>query len=87
MLGAEVVMDDVVMVPIPVTPDAAEALRGEETKIRLGKIVSRLLRPSSPDADPLLSLIAELKGEVRAAGLTDDDIDAELAAYNAERRL
>jgi len=27
-----------------------------------------------------------LKAEARAAGLTDEDIDAELAAHNAERR-
>jgi hypothetical protein len=27
-----------------------------------------------------------LKADARAAGLTDADIDAELAAYNAERR-
>jgi hypothetical protein len=80
-------MGDVVMVSIPVSPDAAEALRGEETKARLGKIVSRLLRPASPDADPLLPLIAGLKAEAWAAGLTDDEIDAELAAYNAERRI
>jgi hypothetical protein len=79
-------MDDVVMVPIPVSPDAAEALRGEEAKARLGKLVSRLLRPSSPDSDPLSALIAELKAEARGSGLTDEDIDAELAAYNAERR-
>ncbi len=79
-------MDDVVMVLIPVSPDAAEALRGEETRARLGRIVSRMLRPSSPDADPLLPLIKQLKAEVRVAGLTDEQIDAELAAYNAERR-
>jgi hypothetical protein len=30
--------------------------------------------------------IAELKSEVAAAGLTDAEIDAELAAYNSERR-
>ncbi len=79
-------MDDVVMVPIPVSPGAAEALRDAETKARLGKIVSEMLRPSSPESDPLLPLIAELKGEVRTAGLTDDAIEAELDAYNAERR-
>ena len=38
-------------------------------------------------ADPLLPVIAALKAEARASGLTDEEIDAELAAYNAERRL
>jgi len=35
---------------------------------------------------PLAQAIAELKADARKAGLTDADIDAELAAYNAERR-
>ncbi len=30
--------------------------------------------------------IAELKADVRHAGLTDAEVDAELAAYNRERR-
>jgi hypothetical protein len=36
--------------------------------------------------DLLAEAIAETKAEARAAGLTDAAIDAELAAYNAERR-
>jgi hypothetical protein len=46
-----------------------------------------MVRPGSPETDPLAALIAEMKAEARTAGLTDADIDAELAAYNAERRL
>ena len=80
-------MSDIVLVPIPVTPSAARVLRGEENRERIGKLLSEMLRPSSSKDDPLLPLIAELKAEVRAAGLTDEEIDAELAAYNAERRL
>ena len=30
--------------------------------------------------------VVEMKADARSAGLTDPDIDAELAAYNAERR-
>ncbi|HEY3624351.1 MAG TPA: hypothetical protein VGL12_18510 [Roseiarcus sp.] len=44
-----------------------------------------MLRPRSGPS-PLAEAIAELKAEARAAGLTDTEIDAELAAYNAERR-
>jgi hypothetical protein len=80
-------MDDVVMVPIPVSPEAAEALSDEERRRKIGKLVSDLLRPTSPETDPLAALIAEIKREARADGLTDQEIDAELAAYNAERRL
>jgi uncharacterized protein (DUF433 family) len=36
--------------------------------------------------DGLLALAAEIKREARAAGLTDEEVDVELAAYNAERR-
>ncbi|HLY55349.1 MAG TPA: hypothetical protein VKS60_07320 [Stellaceae bacterium] len=79
-------MDDSVMVPIPVSPEAAAALRTEENQQRIGRLVSDLLRPSPDAEDPLASLIAELKAEVQQAGLTDVEIEAELAAYNAERR-
>ena len=79
-------MDDVVMVPIPVSPEAAEALADDDRRARVGKLVSDLLRPSSAEDNPLSLLVAEIKANVRADGLTDAAIDAELAAYNAERR-
>ena len=79
-------MDDSVMVPIPVSPEAAATLRTEENRQRIGRLVSDLLRPSPDAEDPLASLIAELKAEARQAGLTDAEIEAELAAYNAEHR-
>lgn len=37
--------------------------------------------------DPMFLAIRALKAEARAAGLTDEDIDAELAAHKVERRL
>ncbi len=37
-------------------------------------------------AAEMIKAIAALKADARAAGLTDEDIDAELAAYNAEKR-
>jgi hypothetical protein len=80
-------MDDVVMVEIPVLRDAAAALGDERRRATVGKLVSNLLRPSSPKDDPLALIIAEIKAEARADGLTDEEIDAELAAYNGENRL
>ena len=47
--------------------------------------ISRVLRPRSGPS-PLAEAIAALKADARAASLTDADIDAELAAYNADRR-
>ena len=75
--------------PMPVTidvePQAAAALDDPATRARTGRLVGRVLRPrSGPSA--LAQAIADAKAEARAAGLTDADIDAELEAYNAERR-
>ena len=80
-------MDGDVVVGIPVSPEAADMLKDEDRIKAVGRLVSDLLRPSSPEADPLAATIAEIKAEARADGLTDADIDAELAAYNAGRRL
>jgi hypothetical protein len=78
-------MDSRVDVTIPVEPEVAAALTDARNRAAVGRLVSRVLRPrSGPSA--LAQAIAELKAEARAAGLTDADIDAELAAYNAERR-
>lgn len=78
-------MDTTVDVTIPVEPEAAAALADARNREAVGRLVSRVLRPrSGPSA--LAQAIAELKAEARAAGLTDADIDAELADYNAEHR-
>jgi hypothetical protein len=70
---------------IPVEPEAAAALSDGRNREAVGRLVSRVLRPrSGPGA--LARAVAALKAEARAAGLTDAEIEAELAAYNAERR-
>jgi hypothetical protein len=81
----EVQMDRTVDVTIPVEPEAAAALTDARNREAVGRLVSRVLRPRSGPS-PLAEAIAELKADARAAGLTDADIDAELAAYNAEHR-
>jgi len=78
-------MNRTVEVAIPVEPEAAAALGDPHNREAVGRLISRMLHPR-PGDDPLIKAIAELKAEVRAAGLTDAEIDAELAAYNAERR-
>lgn len=80
-------MADTVMVEIPVTPEAAEALGDPVRRQRVGKLVSSMLRPQSSGDDPLAAIFASIKSAARADGLTDEEIEAELAAYNAERRL
>jgi hypothetical protein len=46
-----------------------------------------MLRPESPGDDPLAAIFASIKSAARADGLTDEEIEAELVTYNAERRL
>lgn len=80
-------MDGEVIVGIPVSPEAAEMLLDEQRARAVGKLVSNILRPPSPEADPLAALIRSLNAEARADRLTEKEIDAELSAYNAERRF
>jgi len=81
----EVEMDKTVDVTIPVEPEVAAALVDARNREAVGRLVSRVLRPRS-GPNPLAAAIAKLKADARAAGLTDADIDTELAGYNAERR-
>jgi len=78
-------MDNTVNVIIPVEPEAAAALADARNREAVGRLISRVLRPRSGPS-PLAQAIAEIKADARAAGLTDADVDDELAAYNAERR-
>ncbi len=72
-------------VTIPVEAEAALALADARNREAVGRLVSRVLRPRAGPS-PLSRAIAEMKADARAVGLTDADIDAELAAYNSERR-
>ena len=78
-------MSKTVDVIIPVDPQAAAALDNERNREAIGRLVSRVLHPGSGPT-PLARAVAAMKAEARAASLTDDDIDAELTVYNAERR-
>jgi len=78
-------MDTMIDVIIPVEPEAAAALADTRNREAAGRLISRVFNPR-PGPSTLAQAIAELKQEVRQAGLTDADIDAELATYNAERR-
>lgn len=78
-------MDDRVEVGIPVEADAAAVLGDARARKAIGRVVSRMLRPSE-DADPLLAAMERLTAEAARRGLTQAVLDEELAAYNAERR-
>jgi hypothetical protein len=78
-------MNNLVNGSIPVEPEAAQALADQRNRDAMGRLVSRALRPHA-GRSALARAVAAAKTEARAAGLTDTDIDAELAAYKAERR-
>jgi hypothetical protein len=78
-------MANTIDVIIPVEPEAAAALADTRDREAVGRLISRVFNPR-PGPSTLAQAIAELKDEVRLAGLTDADIDAELASYNADRR-
>jgi hypothetical protein len=78
-------MDNTIDVTIPVEPEAAAALADTRNREAVGRLISRVFSSRSGPS-PLAQAIAALKAEVRQAGLTDAEIDAELAAYNAEHR-
>jgi hypothetical protein len=79
-------MGKTVNVTIPVEFEAAGALDNARNRVAIGRLVSRVLGPRSAGPTPLAQAIAEMKAEIREAGLSDADIDAELAQYNAEGR-
>jgi hypothetical protein len=52
----------------------------------VGEIVCPLGSPATPDEEPHIAVLRDTQAAAAQAGLTEAAIDAELAAYNAERR-
>ncbi len=77
-------MPDTAPVTIEVEPAAAAALGDPATRARIGRLVSRVLRP--PGVERLVEAMDALAAEAERRGLTDEILEAELAAYNPERR-
>jgi len=73
-----------VPVTIDVEPEIAAALDDPATRARLERLVRRTLRPTG--IEQLFAAMDTLSDEARRRGLTDEILEAELAAYNAERR-
>lgn len=78
--------DDARTVPvtIEVNADVAPALADALTRALAGRLVSRMLEPAS--VERLFEVMNAISAEARERGLTDEILEAELAAYNAERR-
>ena len=74
----------IVDVPIPVEAGVAPALGDAATRALAGRLVSHMLRPAS--AGRLVEVMDAISAEAERRGLTDEILEAELAAHNAERR-
>lgn len=77
-------MNQVSKIEVPVEEATASALSDQRRLQAVGRLVDRLVRPGVDD--PLIALFELTAAKAHAAGLSDAEIDAELAAYNAERR-
>ncbi len=78
-------MNEAVKIEIPVEPETARALGDARRMQAIGRLVDRMMRPTRGD-DPLLAVLEATRQSARDAGLTDEDITAELEAHRAERR-
>ncbi len=78
-------MPDTVPVTIEVEPDIAAALADPATRARLERLVRRTLKPVG-GVERLFAAMDALSEEARRRGLTEEILEAELAAHNAERR-
>lgn len=76
-------MNQVTQIRIPVAAETAAALADARRIAAGGRLVDRMVRPGADD--PLAAVLDAAAAEARAAGLTEAEIDAELATDNAER--
>jgi hypothetical protein len=78
-------MNKIVQIEIPVDEAAAQALQDADRRARVGRLVSQVARLYE-GPDPLAAVLDRTARAAQEGGLTDAEIDAELAVYNAERR-
>ena len=78
-------MNQITSIEIHVETATAQALADPRRREAIGRLVDRMVRPTMEN-DPLAAVLETTVRRAQEAGLTDVDIDAELAAYNAERR-
>ena len=71
-------------VEIPGEQATAFALSDARRREAVGRLVDRLVRPGADD--PLTAIFERTAADAGEAGLTEQEIEAELTAYNAERR-
>ncbi len=75
---------DTVDVAIPIDATVAAQLENSSKRALAGRLVSRMLQPAS--VERLFEVMEAMSAEAARRGLTDEILQAELDAYNAERR-
>lgn len=74
--------------PVPVTlefdAETAAALDDPATRARVERLIRRTVKPAS--VERLFEVMDAIAAEAERRGLTDEILEAELAAYNSERR-
>jgi hypothetical protein len=78
-------MNQLSKIEVPVGEATAVALSDVRRLRAVGRLVDRLVHPGADD--PLIALFERTSADAHKAGLTEDEISAELAVYNAERRV
>jgi len=78
-------MNQTVSIEVLVDAEAAEILKDPASRERAGRLLSRIALLHK-GTDKLAAALERTSNKAQEAGLTDDEIDAELAAYNAESR-
>lgn len=78
-------MNQVSKIEVQVEQATASALVDARRLQAVGRLIDRLVRPGVDD--PLIALFQKTSAEADKSGLTEDEINAELATYNAERRV
>lgn len=77
-------MPDTVPVTFEFDPEIAAALDDPATRARVERLIRRTIRPTG--VERLFTVMDAIGAEARRRGLTDEILEAELAAYNAEHR-
>jgi hypothetical protein len=78
-------MNQLSKIEVPVEEATAAALSDVRRLEAVGRLIDRLVRPGADD--PLIAFFERTSADANRAGLTEAEINAELAVYNAERRV
>ena len=78
--------DDTRTVPVTLEldPEIATALEDPATRARVERLIRRTVKPAS--VERLFEVMDAIAAEAERRGLTDEILEAELAAYNADGR-